>query len=91
MSFRYNFSMARGWESKAIEAQQAEASEEKSTLRAKMTPQQVARKRQIDGLVLSRQRVRQQLAAAQDPRHRQMLEGALADLDRRLHDLEADS
>jgi hypothetical protein len=74
MSFLYNFSMARGWESKAIEAQQAEASEEKSTLRTKMTPQQVARKRQIDGLVLSRQRVRQQLAAAQDPRHRQMLE-----------------
>lgn len=82
--------MARGWESKAIEAQQAEASEEKSTLRAKMTPQQAARKRHIDGLVLSRQRVRQQLAAAHDPRLRQMLEGALADLDLRLHDLQAD-
>lgn len=82
--------MARGWESKSIEAQQAEASEEKSPLRPKMTPQQAARKRQIDGLVLSRQRVRQQLAGAQDPRLRQMLEGALAELDRRLRDLHAE-
>ena len=82
--------MARGWESKSIEAQQAEASEQNRPTRAKMTVQQVALKRQIDGLVLSRQRVRQQLAAAQEPRLRQMLEGALAELDRRLRDLQAD-
>lgn len=81
--------MARGWESKAIEAQQAEASERTTALRTKMTPQQAARKRQIDGLILSRQRVRQQLAEAPDPRHRQMLEGALAELERRIHDLQA--
>jgi hypothetical protein len=55
-----------------------------------MTVQQAALKRQIDGLLLSRQRVRQQLAAAQDPRLRQMLEGALDDLERRLRDLQSD-
>ena len=82
--------MARGWESKAIEAQQAEASEKGSTLRPKLTPQQAARQRRVDGLILSRQRVRQQLADAHDPRHRQMLEAALADLEQRLRDLQTD-
>jgi hypothetical protein len=82
--------MARGWESKSVEAQQAEASEGNRPSRAKMTVQQAALKRQIDGLLLSRQRVRQQLAAAQDLRLRQMLEGALDDLERRLRDLQSD-
>jgi hypothetical protein len=82
--------MARGWESKAVEAQQAEASEKGSTSRPKLTPQQAARQRQIDGLILSRQRVRQQLADAHEPRHRQMLAAALADLEQRLRDLETD-
>lgn len=86
----YNFDMARGWESRSIEAQQAEASNERSQPRAKLTAQQAARKHQIDGLALSRQRVRQQLAAAQDLRFRRMLEGALDDLERRLRDLQTD-
>jgi hypothetical protein len=82
--------MARGWESKSIEAQQAEASEGKQLSRAKMTVQQASLKRQIDGLLLSRQRVRQQLAAAHDPRLRQMLQAALDDLESRLRDLQND-
>src|SRR5579864_908687 len=86
--FFYNLSMARGWESKSVEAQQAEASEGNRPSRVKMTVQQVALKRQIDGLLLSRQRVRQQLAAAQDPRLRQMLEAALDDLEHRLRALQ---
>jgi hypothetical protein len=86
--FFYNLSMARSWESKSVEAQQAEASEGNRPSRVKMTVQQVALKRQIDGLLLSRQRVRQQLAAAQDPRLRQMLEAALDDLEHRLRALQ---
>jgi hypothetical protein len=88
--FFYTLSMARGWESKSVEAQQAEASEGNRPSRPKMTVQQAALKRQIDGLLLSRQRVRQQLAAAQDPRLRQMLEGALDDLEHRLRALQSD-
>jgi len=80
--------MARGWESKSVEAQQAEASEGNRPSRVKMTVQQAALKRQIDGLLLSRQRVRQQLAAAQDPRLRPMLEAALDDLEHRLRALQ---
>jgi hypothetical protein len=53
-----------------------------------MTLEQAQSKRQLEGLRLSRQRVLQQLSAAHDPRHRQILEQALADLDRRIEDIE---
>ena len=81
--------MARGWESKSVEAQQAEASEEGRTPRSRMTPGQAALQRQIDGLLLSKQRVLQQLAAAQDRRHHEMLEAALADLEQHIQDLKS--
>jgi hypothetical protein len=79
--------MARGWESKSIEAQQAEASQENQPRRSQLTPQQAAHQREMEGLLLSRQRVLQQLSAAHDMRHRQMLESALADLEQKIHDL----
>jgi hypothetical protein len=75
--------MARGWESKSVEQQQEEASSVK-TRGAPLTPEQAAREKRRQGLLLSRQRVLQQLEAASNPRHRQMLESALADLDAQL-------
>ena len=75
--------MARGWESKSVEQQQEEAATSKS-LAAPLTPEQIAREKRRQGLLLSRQRVLQQLEAASNPRHRQMLEAALADLDAQL-------
>ena len=45
---------------------------------------QTASQRQRKGLLLSRQHVLQQLEAAQNPRHRQILQNALADLDAQL-------
>lgn len=80
--------MARGWESKSVEAQQAEATERSSKPRVKLTPEAAARSRQRESLRLSRQRVVQQLERAQNPRHRQLLEQALADLDRELSNFE---
>jgi hypothetical protein len=75
--------MARGWESKSVEEQQSEAvSEPKSGPRP--TPEQLTRERQRHGIRLSRARVMQQLEAAQNPSHRQMLESALADLEAQL-------
>jgi hypothetical protein len=76
--------MARGWESKSVEEQQAEAAAASPNLKRLLTPDQMARQRQETGLRLSRQRVLQQLQAAQNPRHRKMLEDALADLDAQL-------
>jgi hypothetical protein len=81
--------MARGWESKSIEAQQSEALAEPRRSRSKLTPDQAQLRRKIEGLALSRLRVLQQLEATHDPRHAQMLQQALADLDRQLHDLQS--
>ncbi len=76
--------MARGWESKSVEEQQAEVSATPAEVRLPLSPDQAAKQRQHEGLRLSRTRVVQQLQSAQNPRHRQMLEEALADLDIKL-------
>jgi hypothetical protein len=81
---RYNFPVARGWESKSVEEQQAQAVSPPGPAPPPLTPAQIAIQRQRKGLLLSRQHVLQQLEAAQNPRHRQILESALADLDAQL-------
>jgi hypothetical protein len=75
--------MARGWESKAVEEQQA-AADTRAQPKPRLTPQQLAKKQQADALLLSRKHISQQLQAAQHTRHRQMLESALAALDEQL-------
>ena len=73
--------MARGWESKSVEQQQEEATSESARKRELLTPEQVGHRRRLATLELSRKRILHQLEAASSPRHRQMLEAALADLD----------
>jgi len=72
--------MARGWESKSVEAQQADAAENPGPQRASMTPEQAARQRQLESLRLSCQNLLQQLERVRDPRHRRILEEALSEL-----------
>ena len=81
--------MARGWESKSVEAQQADAHDKPVKLRPPLNADEAARSRQKESLRLSRQRVLQQLEVSQNPRHRQVLESSLADLDERLNKLQA--
>ena len=81
---RYNFDMARGWESKSVESQQADTFQNPDPSRKRLTREQISRQQQLEGLRLSRARVAQQLESASDPRHRRMLEEALADLDRQI-------
>jgi len=76
--------VARGWESKSVEAQQAEAGEKRTKNRTKLTPEAAAGHRERESLRLSRQRVLQQLAATQNPRLRNSLEAALSELDEKL-------
>jgi hypothetical protein len=76
--------MARGWESKSVEAQQADAAEKPGPHRAAMTPEQAALQRQLESLRLSRQNLLQQLERVHDPRHRRILEEALAELQCRI-------
>lgn len=84
LSRHYNGLMARGWESKSVEAQQAEASEESAKLPPPMSPEEATRFREREGLRLARQRVLQQLEASTNPRHRKLLQDSLADLDEKL-------
>lgn len=79
--------MARGWESKSIEDQQAQAAEKTSNPKPHLTPAQAARQRQKDGLLLSRKRVLQQIETSADGRRRDMLQEALSALNQQLADL----
>jgi hypothetical protein len=80
----YNENVARGWESKSVEAQQAEASEKSGKPKLRLTAEAAARQRERETLRLSRQRVLQQLEASQNPRHCELLEQELADLDEKI-------
>jgi hypothetical protein len=75
--------VARGWESKFVEEQQAAALVAVDA-KFRLTREQIAIKQQREALSLSRKHVQQQLQTAQSPRHRQMLKSALDELDARL-------
>ncbi len=75
--------MARGWESKSVEQQQEEATANVAR-GPRLSPEQLAEKKKRRTLELSRAQIAQQLEAASNPKHRQMLETALKDLDRQL-------
>jgi hypothetical protein len=83
----YNLPMARGWESKSVEEQQAEAVSSSAPSKPPLSPAQIAHRRQKQGLLLSRQHVLQQLELASNPRHREILQTALAELDTKLAQL----
>lgn len=76
--------MARGWESKAVEAQQADVAEKIKPARGRLTPEAAARTRGRETLRLTRQRVLEQLDRATNPRHRQLLQDELNALDEKL-------
>jgi hypothetical protein len=81
--------VARGWESKSVEAQQAEASDKSAIRRPPpLSSEQAARWREKESLRLSRERVLQQLETTQNPRHRKLLQDSLADLEQKLNSLE---
>jgi hypothetical protein len=74
--------MARGWESKDVEAQ-AEASKEKkwASGHEPKPPEQLLRDQELQGLQLSRTRIANDLESATNPNHRKSLEAALTYLD----------
>ena len=76
--------MSRGWESKSVEEQQAEAARPKGDAKPHLTPDQATRKREKDSLLLSRNGVLQQIRSTRSSRHKQLLEAALSALDAKL-------
>lgn len=80
-------SVARGWESKSVEAQQEEANEKTQPARPRLTEQEAARVREVESLRLARLNVTRQLAASSNPQHRKLMEAALAELEAKLRRL----
>ncbi|NOT62504.1 MAG: hypothetical protein HOP19_20045 [Acidobacteria bacterium] len=80
--------MARGWESKSIEDQQAEA--ERAAAEAKRAPLTAAQQRR-ETLRLSRSQLQNQLENVRHETHRQMLLRSLQALDAELNQLEKEN
>jgi hypothetical protein len=76
--------MARGWESKSVEAQQEEAAARRAAP-PRVDPEDARQRGERATLMLARARVLADLQLACVPAHRAMLEQAIADLDRRLN------
>ena len=79
--------MARGWESKSVEEQQAESAARHKPAGPLPTPGQLARDKKAKNLELSRAHVIQQLSKATNPRHRKLLEDSLGALETKLANL----
>jgi hypothetical protein len=76
--------MARGWESKAIEAQQEDATQSRRASGREPSAAEQAEGARRHTLELARARAVADLSRATTPAHREMLERAIADLDRQL-------
>jgi hypothetical protein len=79
--------MARGWESKSVEEQQAERNRP-GYAGPRLTVEQAAHERQLGALVLSRKRVAQELSSATNSARRTMLQLSLHELDTRIASLQ---
>jgi hypothetical protein len=81
--------MARGWESKSVEAQIESAAGKKPAKREiELSTQQIQNLRDRENLELSRTRVQRELASSANPRYQEILRKALADLEAKLAQLE---
>ena len=80
--------MARGWESKSVEAQMEESRESKpAASRAVLTEDEVKLRQKKADLMLSRSRITQQLESSDNERYSQLLRHTLMELDKQIADL----
>jgi hypothetical protein len=69
--------MARGWESKAVEAQIESAQEREAGTARRLTAQQAAEEAKRDSLLLQRTRLLREFQNCRDPRYQQTLSSGL--------------
>jgi hypothetical protein len=80
--------MARGWESKSVEAQMEESvAAEPAKSKAQLTPEELLRRKKKADLMLSRSRVVQQLAESTNERYSELMRRTLAALDQQINAL----
>jgi hypothetical protein len=76
--------MARGWESKSVEEQQAEFSTNSGSTNQNVPQGEKAKSAERRRLQLARTNVSNQLKVAQNPRYIELLTGELEELDRKI-------
>ena len=76
--------MARGWESKSVEAQIEEKAQAFAQPVKSRTPDQVQHIMEKRTLELARAKVAHELASSQNPRYTQMLQRYLSELDKKI-------
>ena len=76
--------MARGWESKSVEAQKESMEHSRRRPQAVVSPEQMETERTRDGLLLHRTRVLRDLEGCQNERYRKTLTDGLTFLEAKL-------
>jgi hypothetical protein len=76
--------MARGWESKSVEAQRESMERSPRRPQSRLTPEQLETERARDGLLLHRTRVLRDLESCHNERYRKTLTDGLTYLEAKL-------
>jgi hypothetical protein len=76
--------MARGWESKSVEEQIDMAERHAAASAPKLSREEIETLRKRENLQLSRTRVIREMEATRNPRYKEVLTKALAELDNRI-------
>jgi hypothetical protein len=78
--------VARGWESKSVEDQVAEAQAKANdnSNKSRLTAEELLKQQKRRGLELALLKTKADIAASTNDRHRQMLEAAKAELEKQL-------
>jgi hypothetical protein len=79
--------VARGWESKSVQAQIESANRRRGEVRPRLTPAQLDVQRQRESLLLHRTRVLSDLEKCSEARYRKTLNDGLAYLEQQLSTL----
>ncbi len=75
--------MARGWESKSVEAQMEEPLV-LSNDKPRLSPQQIEAKQKCEALILTKKKLQADLERSSNPRHQEMLQRAIAEVEKQL-------
>ena len=76
--------MARGWESKSVEAQMEEAVVS-STPKPRLSPQEVEAKQKRETLTLTKKKLEGDLERSANQRHQEMLKRAIEEVEKQLN------
>ena len=78
--------MARGWESKSVEAQMEEAAVPAGS-KPRLSAEQIEAKQKRETLILTKKKLEADLERSSNPRHQEMLKRALEEIEKQLESM----